>query len=269
MELTTEAVKFQRKELELKALLEITQAINENKSESVLLNIYKFTTLVHLNIKSLVLYVANREGFEARVSHGVKENIHKMIPHKDVEDNKEMGKLSLVMPPEYSFSELDFYIPVYHKDKMLAILLLRANDVVSRDSLIDNPASTPELATQGLTVIHGLQPQVDHAPLLFAGHAAEHQLCLAELHRDAAALVAGGPRLDEPDQGRQHAARSGQGDQQSPRSNRVDHLGARWCGACPHRLDVVYFVDFEQLRPESSGQDLQLLRIDVRVDVDP
>jgi phosphoserine phosphatase RsbU/P len=133
MELTTEAVKFQRKELELKALLEITQAINENKSESVLLNIYKFTTLVHLNIKSLVLYVANREGFEARVSHGVKENIPKLIPHKDVEDNKEMGKLSLVMPPEYSFSELDFYIPVYHKDKMLAILLLKRKEGTELD----------------------------------------------------------------------------------------------------------------------------------------
>ncbi|MBS9524107.1 PP2C family protein-serine/threonine phosphatase [Litoribacter ruber] len=123
--MTAETVKFQRKELELKALLEITQAINENKSESVLLNIYKFTTLVHLNIKSLVLYVANQDGFESRVAHGVKEKIPELIPYKDVEDNKEMGKLSLVMPKEYSFSELDFYIPVYHKDKMLAILLLK------------------------------------------------------------------------------------------------------------------------------------------------
>ncbi|WP_143962754.1 PP2C family protein-serine/threonine phosphatase [Litoribacter populi] len=126
--MTAETVKFQRKELELKALLEITQAINENKSESVLLNIYKFTTLVHLNIKSLVLYVANQDGFEARVSHGVKEKIPQLIPYRDVEDNKEMGKLSLVMPEEYSFSELDFYIPVYHKDKMLAILLLKRKD---------------------------------------------------------------------------------------------------------------------------------------------
>jgi len=36
--MTTETVKYQRKELELKALLEITQAINENKTENVLLN---------------------------------------------------------------------------------------------------------------------------------------------------------------------------------------------------------------------------------------
>lgn len=128
MELTSESVKFQRKELELKALLEITQAINENKSESVLFNIFKFTCLVHLNVKSLILYVGNQEGFQERIAHGVKEKIPKLIPYTDVEDNKEIGKLNLVMPQEFSFSELDFYVPVYHKDKMLAILLLKKKD---------------------------------------------------------------------------------------------------------------------------------------------
>ncbi|GGZ40550.1 hypothetical protein GCM10007049_37290 [Echinicola pacifica] len=125
----TETVKYQRKELELKALLEITQAINENKDESVLLNIFKFTCLIHLNIKALVLYVANQEeGFEERVKHGVKQKIPKLIPYTDVDDNREIGKLNLVMPPEYSFTELDIYVPVYHKDKMLAILLLKTKD---------------------------------------------------------------------------------------------------------------------------------------------
>jgi len=128
MELTSESVKFQRKELELKALLEITQAINENKPESVLFNIFKFTCLVHLNVKSLVLYVGDLEGFRERIAHGVKEKIPALIPYSDVEDNKEIGKLNLVMPREFSFSELDFYVPVYHKDKMLAILLLKKKD---------------------------------------------------------------------------------------------------------------------------------------------
>lgn len=127
--MTTETLKYQRKELELKALLEITQAINENKTESVLLNIFKFTCLVHLNIKALVLYVANQDGFQERVKHGVKQNIPKLIPYKDVDDNREIGKLNLVMPREYSFNELDIYVPVYHKDKMLAILLLKTKDV--------------------------------------------------------------------------------------------------------------------------------------------
>lgn len=126
--MTTETVKYQKKELELKALLEITQSINENKTEEVLLNIFKFTCLVHLNIKALILYVANQEGFEDRVKHGVKEKTPKMIPYADVEDNRAIGKLNLIMPKEYSFSELDIYVPVYHKDKMLAILLLKTKD---------------------------------------------------------------------------------------------------------------------------------------------
>jgi sigma-B regulation protein RsbU (phosphoserine phosphatase) len=124
----TETVKYQRKELELKALLEITQAINENKQESVLLEIFKFTCLVHLNIKTLVLYVAGTEGFDERVSHGVKGRTPKTILYKDVEENKDIGKLNLVMSEEYSFAELDIYVPVYHKDKMLAILLLKKKE---------------------------------------------------------------------------------------------------------------------------------------------
>lgn len=124
----TEAVKYQRKELELKALLEITQAINENKREAVLLEIFKFTCLIHLNIKSLVLYVADNEGFTERVAHNVKNKTPKSIPYKDVQENKEIGKLNLVMSEEYSFAELDIYVPVYHKDKMLAILLLKKKE---------------------------------------------------------------------------------------------------------------------------------------------
>ncbi len=126
--MTTETVKYQRKELELKALLEITQAINENKTESVLLNIFKFTCLVHLNIKSMVLYVASAGKFDLRISHNVKGKIPQIIPQEGVEENRALGKLSLTLSEDYSFSEIDIYVPVYHKDKMLAILLLKRKD---------------------------------------------------------------------------------------------------------------------------------------------
>ena len=128
--MTAETIKFQRKELELKALLEITQAINENKNESVLLNIFKFTCLVHLNIKSLVLYVYNQQEqfFLRRISHQVKEKLPEKIQKADVQENKELGKLSLSLSEEYSFTEVNIYVPVYHKDKMLAILFLSTKD---------------------------------------------------------------------------------------------------------------------------------------------
>ena len=128
MSLTTITHKYQRKELELKSLLEITQAINENQSETVLLNIFKFTCLVHLNIKSLVLYVAKEGAFENKVSHGVKGNVPELIPADQVMDEKNSGELRLELEEEYSFQELETYLPVYHKDKMLAILFLRRKD---------------------------------------------------------------------------------------------------------------------------------------------
>lgn len=124
----TEKNKYLRKELELKALLEITQAINENQSEAVLLNIFKFTCLVHLNIKSMILYVAKSGSFENKISHGVKGNFPSLIPEGQVLDEKSTGKLQIKLGNEYSFNELETYLPVYHKNQMLAILFLRSKD---------------------------------------------------------------------------------------------------------------------------------------------
>ncbi|SFA85729.1 PP2C family protein-serine/threonine phosphatase [Algoriphagus aquimarinus] len=126
--MTTEIHKYQRKELQLKSLLEITQAINENQSEAILLNIFKFTCLVHLNIKALILYVAKEGAFENKISHGVKGNVPMLISADQVVDEKSTGELRLELEEEYSFEELETYLPVYHKDKMLAILFLRRKD---------------------------------------------------------------------------------------------------------------------------------------------
>lgn len=120
-----ETYKYERKGLELKALLEITQAINENQSETVLINIFKFTCLVHLDIKSLILYVSKEESFERKISHGVKGKVPVTLNADQVEDQKDSGQLLIRLGDEYSFDELETYLPVYHKDKMLAILFLK------------------------------------------------------------------------------------------------------------------------------------------------
>lgn len=117
--------KYQRKELELKALLEITQAINENQSEEVLLTIFKFTCLVHLEIKSLILYVAKDEDFEQRIVHGVKSKTPLLLTSESIKENRKAGSLSIQLAEGYSFGELETYLPVYHKEKLLAILFLK------------------------------------------------------------------------------------------------------------------------------------------------
>ncbi|MBN3522098.1 PP2C family protein-serine/threonine phosphatase [Algoriphagus lutimaris] len=134
--MTTETIKYQRKELELKALLEITQAINENQSEVVLANIFKFTCLVHLNIKAMVLYVAKEGAFEKIIAHGVKSKVPQLIPLDDIISEKDSDQLRIELPDGYSFQDLETYLPVYHKDKMLAILFLKRKDL-SQDLDLD------------------------------------------------------------------------------------------------------------------------------------
>jgi phosphoserine phosphatase RsbU/P len=126
--LATHTVKYQKKELELKALWESTQAINENKPASVLLDIFKFTCLVHLNIKSLLLYMVNEEQYEKKISHGLKNKVPEFIFVDKVVYSRNSGELNIEVGPGFSFSELESYLPVYHKDNMLAILFLRKKD---------------------------------------------------------------------------------------------------------------------------------------------
>jgi sigma-B regulation protein RsbU (phosphoserine phosphatase) len=111
--------------LELKALLEITQAINENQSEEVLINIFKFTCLVHLDIRSLILYVAKEGDFEQRIAHGVKSKTPLLLSSAAFTENKKPESLSIQLEDGYSFGELETYLPVYHKEKLLAILFLK------------------------------------------------------------------------------------------------------------------------------------------------
>lgn len=94
-----------------------------------MLNIFKFTCLVHLNIKALILYVAKQGAFENKISHGVKGNVPKLISAEQVVDEKATGELRLELEEQYSFAELETYLPVYHKDKMLAILFLKRKDL--------------------------------------------------------------------------------------------------------------------------------------------
>ena len=144
--------KYQRKELELKALLEITQAINENQSEATLVNIFKFTCLVHLDIKSLILYVLNGEVFERKISHGVKGKVPVSLDSSSIVDKKDSGQLQIQLSDEYTFDELETYLPVYHKDKLLAILFLKRKSAEMELDL-DFTQASPRLhhASSGFT----------------------------------------------------------------------------------------------------------------------
>ena len=101
--------KYEIRELELNALLEVTQAINNNVSEDSLYKIYNFTLRSNLNIKKLALYVLD-ERWSCKVNFGTQHNFLKTpLPEYCKTLN---GISSLKKSEDPDFDEFDIVIPV-------------------------------------------------------------------------------------------------------------------------------------------------------------
>ncbi len=107
------------RDLELNALLEITQAINNNLSESDLYRIYKFTLLADLKVQRLALFVYDND-WECKVHFGtvrnwaessLDSNYRKLTDITSIQENNEYG-------------EFEQAIPVTHKSKLLAVVMV-------------------------------------------------------------------------------------------------------------------------------------------------
>ncbi|HAC25745.1 MAG TPA: hypothetical protein DCE81_12610, partial [Cytophagales bacterium] len=118
--------RLERKELELNALLEITQAINNNVPEDSLYKIYHFTLRGNLNIKKLALYVYD-EGWFCRVNFGTKNNFVKLTLDERFRMIKNVHRLS-EFDGECEFHEFNCVIPVAHRSETLAVVLLGGNE---------------------------------------------------------------------------------------------------------------------------------------------
>jgi phosphoserine phosphatase RsbU/P len=125
MELLDIRKQFEIKELELNALLEITQAINSNLPEESLYKIYNFTLRSNLNIKKLVLFVLDEE-WHCKVQFGTTCNYQetKLLPEfKTIQSISNMR-----MYKDCEFSEFDIIIPVTHKSTTLALVFIGGLD---------------------------------------------------------------------------------------------------------------------------------------------
>jgi sigma-B regulation protein RsbU (phosphoserine phosphatase) len=113
--------KFEIKELELNALLEITQAINNNLPEESLYKIYNFTLRSNLNIQKLALFVLDDE-WNCKVSFGTKKHFNKacLLPaFKTIQDITHLKEFE-----ECDFTVFDLIIPVTHKGNTLALVFV-------------------------------------------------------------------------------------------------------------------------------------------------
>ena len=113
--------KFEIKELELNALLEITQAINNNLSEESLYKIYNFTLRSNLNIQKLALFVLD-DDWNCKVNFGTKKHFSKanLLPaFKTIQDITHLKEFEAC-----DFTVFDLIIPVAHKGNTLALVFV-------------------------------------------------------------------------------------------------------------------------------------------------
>lgn len=116
---------FEIKELELNALLEITQAINSNLPEESLYKIYNFTLRSNLNIKKLALFVLDEE-WHCKASFGTDHQFRqaKLLPEfKTIQDITHLKDFD-----QCDFTEFDIIVPVAHKSHTLALVFVGGLD---------------------------------------------------------------------------------------------------------------------------------------------
>ena len=112
-----------RKQLELNSVLEITTAINENTSEDSLYKIFYFTALTHLQFQKIGLIIFEQSGCNCKVGHGF--SVTEQLLHEV--DELELPKKPQILPSESrsdGLKEVEVIMPVLHKDKKLACLIL-------------------------------------------------------------------------------------------------------------------------------------------------
>jgi phosphoserine phosphatase RsbU/P len=112
---------IERKELELNALLEITQSINNNVPEESLYKIFNFTLRSNLNIKKLALFVLD-EIWNCKVNFGTKNNFQKLKLDDRFKLIKNIHRMEEF--EECEFHEFDMVIPVAHKSDTLALIFV-------------------------------------------------------------------------------------------------------------------------------------------------
>ncbi|WP_323757648.1 PP2C family protein-serine/threonine phosphatase [Roseivirga sp.] len=124
--------KFYRKEMEVNALLEITQAVNNNLPEDDLYKIYEFTLRGNLQLSKMVLYVKD-EDWDCKVQFGTKEDFTQIPLDAGCLDLTEIVEVNEVDLSISCFSEFDIIIPVTHKEKLLAFVFIKTSEEENRD----------------------------------------------------------------------------------------------------------------------------------------
>jgi sigma-B regulation protein RsbU (phosphoserine phosphatase) len=118
-----------KRQAELNSLLEVTQAINENSTPSVLFEMLELISKVHLKIRKMRLLIKEGDYFYCAVRFGgpfeSSKNIQQMSQTLRYLNNIQ----SLSEHEDKLLNNYDFFVPVLHKDEMLAYVLIGDFDI--------------------------------------------------------------------------------------------------------------------------------------------
>ncbi len=109
-------------EAKLNSLLEITRAINHNYSTTELLEIFENVLSHQLNIGKLVLFSNSGGGWRCLLKYGMGDAVIKIDVVKELYHIKEITLMDFA--PKATNHSFDIVVPVYHKDKPLAYVLI-------------------------------------------------------------------------------------------------------------------------------------------------
>lgn len=130
-------LQLELKDFKLNSLLEITTAINSNLGVEQLTRIYEFILKEQLGFSKWVLY-NHQESWNCLSKFGFKGKVKEIDVDRDLVRFKEITFIE--SSSSFILSEFDAIIPVYHKERPLAYLLLKSNnhiDGFKEDSLKD------------------------------------------------------------------------------------------------------------------------------------
>lgn len=114
--------RLKSKEFKLNSLLEITNSINTNESVEHLVNIYEFILKEQLGFRKFILFNSQND-WDCLIKTGFKGKVSEINVQKDLFRFKE---ITIVDSSHLeTLNQFDIVIPVYHKEKPLAFLLLK------------------------------------------------------------------------------------------------------------------------------------------------
>ncbi|GJM60305.1 MULTISPECIES: PP2C family protein-serine/threonine phosphatase [Persicobacter] len=119
--------KYQLKELELNALLEVSMGINNNMKEEHLYRVFQFTLQGTFGVERMALYVCNESGWGCKAQFNTDSNFEENPLDECLLEVKDIKKVDEITPCNSIFSEFDVIIPVSHKQERLAVLLVGSN----------------------------------------------------------------------------------------------------------------------------------------------